>query len=130
LAIAASAMVFVGFLVWLTISVVAAVNRATLFMDRTERMLEESVMEVNQSLRSLRRAIDDIDGVVDGVRSFTDSVKGIGEEGRRLSASVKNLADIVQDLVLDTTASIRGVRAGFKTGFQVLIRNLLSGQSR
>jgi ABC-type transporter Mla subunit MlaD len=93
-------------------------------LERADQNLRDAVTEANESLRSLRVITDNIGAVTSDISSFSRSIRDTGEEIRRLTGCVNNLGNAVQSVGTEAAASIRGVRAGFKTGFEVLLKDL------
>ena len=122
--ITAAIIVLVVFLVRLIIRVGEAVKSTTRVLETTDQNLREAITEANESLRSLRHITDNIGVVTKDVSSFSGSIRDVGEEIRQLTSGVKKMGDVVHDLGTETVASVCGLRAGFKTGLEVLLKSL------
>ena len=90
--------------------------------------MKEAIGEINQNLRSLRAITDDVGAVTSDLKSFSGSVRDVGHGVQGLAASVKQLSDLVQSLGKETIASVCGVRAGIKAGFEVFLKSLLAAK--
>ena len=79
---------------------------------------------MSQNLKSLRNITDDVGMVTDNVRGFSKSVRDVAEGIGQLARTVREVGDLVQDLRVETAASVCGLRAGLKTGFEVFLKSL------
>jgi uncharacterized protein YoxC len=114
--------IFVIFLITRLTKTVETVGR---LLETTDHALKETVEEVNLNLKNLRSITDNIKGISSDVATFAGSIRGIGDEVKQLTVNVKRISAAVQDLGTETIASVSGLRAGVKTGFEVFLRNLL-----
>jgi len=94
------------------------------FLETAQQSMQESLGEVNQNLRTLRTLTENINTAADNITSFTGSVREVGDGVKQIAGNIRNVGDAVQDLSEEALASIQGVRAGFRTGFEVLLKNL------
>jgi uncharacterized protein YoxC len=104
-----------------------AVEEARRLMDTADQTLKGvmgTIAETNQNLRSARRITDDVALVTADIKSFSGSVRDIGQEVKALSGNVKQIGEQVRNLGAETVASVCGVRAGVRTGIDVLVRSL------
>jgi uncharacterized protein YoxC len=122
--IALSIITLVIFLIWLITRIGETLKATNKVLATTDQTLREAIAEINQNLSSLRVVTDNISTVTNDVALFSGSVRDIGEEVRQLSASVRRIGDAVHDLSTETVASVCGLRAGLRTGFDVLLKNL------
>lgn len=122
--ITAAIIALVIVLVWLCVKLGETTQALRAFLGTAQQSLQESLGEVNEDLRSLRTLTDNINTAASNVASFTGSIREIGEEVSKISSNVRQIGDLVRDLGDETLASVHGVRAGLKTGFEVFLRNL------
>jgi uncharacterized protein YoxC len=122
--ITAAIIALVIVLIWLCVRLGEAAQALKAFLGTTQESMRESLGEMNQDLRALRTLTENINTAADNITSFTGSIREIGDEVRQIAGNVKSVGDAVQDLSEETIASIRGVRAGFRTGFDVFLRSL------
>jgi len=117
----------VVFLVWLIINVVDAIRSVKKFLVTTEEAMGVTLGEVNQSLKSLRNVTDNITVVTDDVKGLSGSLRDAGRSVRQVGESIRRVGEIVQSIGSETTGTVSGLKAGIKTGFDTLLRNLFSG---
>ena len=133
--IAAAIVALVIALIWLSTRIADAIRAAKAFLSTAEHAMQESLGEVNLNLRSMRTITDNISAVTADVTAFSGSIRDVGEQVRQLTEdvgdgvrqlteSVKQIGDVVNSLGNETTASWYGLRAGLRTGFEVLLKNL------
>jgi uncharacterized protein YoxC len=127
--IALSVIALVLFLIWLTIRIAETLKTTEKVLLTADQTLRDAMAEITQNLISLRVVTDNISTVTNDVASFSGSIKDIGEEIRQLSDSVRRIGNVVHDLGTETVASVSGLRAGFRTGFDVLLKNLFQQRS-
>jgi methyl-accepting chemotaxis protein len=94
------------------------------FCDTAEQAVKEAVGQINQDLRSLRKITDDVGIVTDNIGTFSGSIRDVGEGIGQLARNVREVGDLIQDLKIETAASMYGLRAGLKTGFEVFLKSL------
>lgn len=129
--ITAAIIALVVALIWLCIRLGETMQALKAFLGNSQESIQESLGEVNQNLRSLRALTENINTAADNITSFTGSIREIGDEVKQIAGNVKSVGDAVQDLSEEALASVRGVRAGFKTGLEVFLKNLFhSGATR
>ena len=133
--IAAAIVALVITLIWLTTKVVELIGAAKAFLATTERTMQESLGEVNLNLKSVRAISDNINTVTGDITAFSGSIRDVGDRVRRMTEdvgdgvrqvteTVKQVGDVVQGLGAETTASVHGLRAGIRAGFEVFLRSL------
>jgi uncharacterized protein YoxC len=122
--ITAAFIALVIFLIWLILRVGETMKTANRVLETMDQSLREAIGEVNQNLISLRVITDNISTVTNDVAFFSGSIKDVGDEVRQLTGNVRRIGDMVHDLGTEAVASACGLRAGFRTGFDVLFRNL------
>jgi len=116
------------FLIWFIMRLMDTVRALSKFIESSDQALKEAIGEISQSLRSLRTITDDVGAVTSDLKSFSGSVRDVGHGVQGLATSVKQLSDLVQSLGKETIASVCGVRAGIKTGFEVFLKSLLAAK--
>ena len=124
--ITAAIIALVVFLIWFIMRLMDTVKALSKFIESADQALKEAIGEINQNLRSLRTITDDVGVVTGDLKSFSGSVRDVGHSVQGLTTNVKQLSDLVQSLGKETIASVCGVRAGVKTGFEVFLKNLLA----
>src|SRR5208282_5688309 len=118
-------------LIWLCLRVGQAVLGLKGFLETSQQSIQESLGEVSQNLRSLRTLTDNVNTAADNLMSFTGSIREIGNGVKQIAGNIRQIGDIVQSLGTETLASVHGVRAGLRTGFEVFLKNLFrSGETR
>jgi uncharacterized protein YoxC len=122
--ITAAIIALVIFLIWLIMRVGETMKTTNRVLETMDQNFREAMGEVNQNLISLRAITNNIGTVTNDVASFSGSIKDIGDEVRQLTGSVKRIGDMVHDVGTEAVASACGLRAGFRTGFDVFLRNL------
>ena len=126
--ITAAIIALVVFLIWFIMRLMDTVRALSKFIESSDQALKEAIGEISQNLRSLRTITDDVGAVTSDLKSFSGSVRDVGHGVQGLAANVKQLSDLVQSLGKETTASVCGVRAGIKTGFEVFLKSLLAAK--
>jgi uncharacterized protein YoxC len=126
--ITAAIIALVVFLIWFIMRLMDTVRALSKFIESSDQALKEAIGEISQSLRSLRTITDDVGAVTSDLKSFSGSVRDVGHGVQGLATSVKQLSDLVQSLGKETIASVCGVRAGIKTGFEVFLKSLLAAK--
>jgi uncharacterized protein YoxC len=136
--ITAAIIALVIFLIWFILRLMETVRALSKFVESAnqtlkeasgvDQALKEAIGEISQNLRSLRTITDDVGAVTSDLRSFSGSVRDVGQGLQGLATNVKQLSDLVQSLGKETIASVCGVRAGIKTGFEVFLKNLLAAK--
>jgi uncharacterized protein YoxC len=134
--ITAAIVALVIFLIWFIMRLMDTVRALSKFIESADQALKEAsgvdqalkeaIGEISQNLRSLRTITDDVGAVTSDLKSFSGSVRDVGHSVQGLTTNVKQLSDLVQSLGKETIASVCGVRAGVKTGFEVFLKNLLA----
>jgi len=134
--ITAAIIALVVFLIWFIMRLMDTVKALSKFIESADQALKEAsgvdqalkeaIGEISQNLRSLRTITDDVGAVTSDLKSFSGSVRDVGHSVQGLTTNVKQLSDLVQSLGKETIASVCGVRAGVKTGFEVFLKNLLA----
>jgi uncharacterized protein YoxC len=122
--IAAAFIALVACFIWLAARIGETMKTANKVLENTDQALRETIGEVNQNLRSLRIITDNISIVTTDATSFSGSIRDMGDEVRRLTGNVREIGDVVHSLGTETIASVCGLRAGFRTGFDVLLKSL------
>lgn len=122
--ITAAIIALVIVLIWLCVKLGEAIRTMKAFLEATQQSLQESLGELNQDLRTLRTLTEHFNTAADDITAFTGSIREIGDGAKGIAGNVKQVGDTVQDLSSEILASIRGVRAGFRTGFEVFLKNL------
>ena len=122
--ITAAVIAFVIFAILLMVRLLEAIRATKAFYETAEQSLKEAVAQMSQNLRSLRNITDDVGMVTDNVRAFSGSIREVCEGVGHLARSVREVGDLVQDLRAETAASVCGLRAGLKTGFEVFLKSL------
>ena len=126
--ITAAIIALVVFLIWFIMRLMNTVRALSKFIESADQALKEAIGEISQNLRSLRTITDDVGAVTSDLKSFSGSVRDVGHGVQGLAANVKQLSDLVQSLGKETIASVCGVRAGIKTGFEVFLKSLLAAK--
>jgi uncharacterized protein YoxC len=136
--ITAAIIALVIFLIWFIMRLMDTVRALSKFIESADealkqtsgvdQALKEAIGEISQNLRSLRTITDDVGAVTSDLKSFSGSVRDVGHGVQGLTTNVKQLSDLVQSLGKETIASVCGVRAGVKTGFEVFLKNLLAAK--
>ncbi len=134
--ITAAIIALVIFLIWFIMRLMESVRALSKLIETADqalketsdvdRALKEAIGEISQNLRSLRTITDDVGAVTGDLKSFSGSVREVGRGVQGLTTNVRQLSDLVQSLSKETIASVCGVRAGIKTGFEVLLKSLLA----
>jgi len=122
--ITAAVMAFVIFAIVLMVRLLDAVKAMKQFCDTAEQAVKEAAGQINQDLRSLRKITDDVGIVTDNIGTFSGSIRDVGEGIGQLAGNVREVGDLIQDLKIETAASMYGLRAGLKTGFEVFLKSL------
>lgn len=122
--ITAAIVAFVIFSIWAIIRLVAALNSTNLLLTTTDRSMQEVMTELARSLAALRVVIENLNAVADDLRLFSGAVREVGEGVRAMAGSVKRVGDTMQIAGNEAISSVRGIRAGVKAGFEVLLKNL------
>ena len=122
--ITAAVMAFVIFAIVLMVRLLDAVKAMKQFCDTAEQAVKEAAGQINQDLRSLRKITDDVGIVTDNIGTFSGSIRDVGEGIGQLARNVREVGDLIQDLKIETAASMYGLRAGLKTGFEVFLKSL------
>jgi uncharacterized protein YoxC len=122
--ITAAVMAFVIFAIVLMVRLLDAIKAMKQFCDTAEQAVKEAVGQINQDLRSLRKITDDVGIVTDNIGTFSGSIRDVGEGIGQLARNVREVGDLIQDLKIETAASMYGLRAGLKTGFEVFLKSL------
>jgi uncharacterized protein YoxC len=122
--ITAAIIALVIVLIWLSVRLGEAIRAIRAFLETAEHSMQESLEEVNQNLRTLRTLTGNINTVADDIASFSGSIREIGGEVKQVTVSVKEIGEIIQGLGTETLASVYGLRAGLRTGFEVFLKNL------
>jgi uncharacterized protein YoxC len=128
--ITAAIIALVIVLIWLTVRLGDAIRAIKAFLESAGHSMDESLGEVNQNLRALRTLTDNINTVADDITSFSGSVREMGDGVKQITVSVKEIGDIIQELGTETLASVYGLRAGVRTGFEVFLKNLFHKGAR
>lgn len=128
--ITAAIIALVIVLIWLSVRVGEAVRAVKTFLEAAEQSMQESLGEVNQNLKTLRTLTGNINTVADDITSFSGSVREIGEGVKQITGSINQIGDTIQGLGTEILASVCGVRAGFRTGFEVFLKNLFQGATK
>ncbi|MGA3175499.1 MAG: DUF948 domain-containing protein [Syntrophorhabdales bacterium] len=126
--ITVAAVALVIFLAWLILKLGEMIRAARQFLEETDRTMKQTTGEVNESLRSLRVITDNVGAVTNDVKTLTGSIREVTQGVQQLTGSVKDIGKAVQDLGAETVASVYGLRAGVKTGFEVFMKNLLGSK--
>jgi uncharacterized protein YoxC len=122
--ITAAVIAFVVFSILLMVRLIDAIKATKQFYETAEGALKEAVGQMSQNLKSLRNITDDVGMVTDNVRAFSGSIRDVGEGVGQLARNVREVSDLIGDLRTETAASVCGLRAGLKTGFEVLLKSL------
>jgi uncharacterized protein YoxC len=122
--ITAAVIAFVIFAIMLMVRLFDAINATKQFYDTAEMALKEAVGQMSQNLKSLRNITDDVGMVTDNIRAFSGSIRDVGEGVGQLAKNVREVGDLIQDLKTETAASMCGLRAGLRTGFDVFLKSL------
>jgi len=128
--ITAAIIALVIAIIWLSLRLGQAVDALKGFLEAAQQSIQESLGEVGQNLKSLRTLTDNINTAADNVSSFTGSVREIGDEVRQIASNIRQIGDVVESLGTETLASVHGVRAGLKTGFEVFLKSLFTGTTK
>jgi uncharacterized protein YoxC len=121
---------FVVFSIWAITRLVATLNSANVLLATTDKSMREVMAELGQNLASLRGVTDNMNSVAEDLQSLSGAVRGMGEGIRFMTDSVRRIGETVQGAGSEALSSIRGVRAGVKAGFEVLLKNLFQFGAR
>ena len=113
--ITAAVMAFVIFAIVLMVRLLDAIKAMKQFCDTAEQAVKEAAGQINQDLRSLRKITDDVGIVTDNIGTFSGSIRDVGEGIGQLAGNVREVGDLIQDLKIETAASMYGLRAGLST---------------
>jgi uncharacterized protein YoxC len=113
--ITAAVMAFVIFAIVLMVRLLDAIKAMKQFCDTAEQAVKEAAGQINQDLRSLRKITDDVGIVTDNIGTFSGSIRDVGEGIGQLARNVREVGDLIQDLKIETAASMYGLRAGLST---------------
>lgn len=122
--ITAAIIALVIFLIWMIVRLVDTIKVTKTFLETANQALQEAMGELNQNLRSLRTVTDNVSTVTDDLKSFSESIRDVGDGVRQFTGNVKRVGDVVGTLSTETMASVCGLKAGLKTGFEVFLKNL------
>ncbi len=89
------------------------------FLRNQEDLLNTTLSELQQTLKSLRNVSNDVNEIMVDAKSFSDAVSNIGDNIKRAS----NLIDNTKSLAFIKAS---GLRVGIKTALTFLLKNLLS----
>lgn len=126
--ITAAVVVIVIFVVRLATKLSETAASVEEFLETTDRTLKGVAGEVNESLRSFRVITDTVGGAASDVKALTGSFKDAGQAVQEVADSVRDIGKAVQGLGSETVASVCGLRAGLKTGFETFVKNLLRSE--
>jgi uncharacterized protein YoxC len=110
--------------IWLIVKLVDAVKAARTFLDSADTVVHETADELKLSLQSLRGITDKINLISADVESFSGSIRTVGEEVQQITGSIKRIGNVFQNVGTETMASVCGLRAGIRSGLEVLVKNL------
>ena len=108
-----------GFLVALILELRKAIRSIDTLVKTTNESLKPTLEELQQTLRNLNHISSDITEVTSDVKTLSNAVKDVG-------ISVKTAGTLIEHGISTTAIKAMGLKTGIKTGFGVLLNNLLS----
>ncbi len=112
-------IVTAGFVISLIIELRKTVCTLNELMKTTEESLKPTLEEVQLTLKSLRKVSDDLNDVTTDVKTLSGSVRDVG-------MNIRHISNLVESVTLSTAIKASGLKAGIKTGLEVLLGNLFS----
>ncbi len=87
------------------------------FVKNTEERLTPVLIETEQTLKSFRKISDDVGTV-------TESVRGLSDVVYEITVNLKTVSNLVNSFGEGVSSRASGIREGFKTALNVLIRQI------
>lgn len=123
LIIAVAVLISAGFLVSALIEFRKTTRRLNEFLDAAEKDLPPTINELRYTLENLKLITGNIRSVTDGVRELSETLTDTAK-------NIRSISKIVGTVGTETNATIAGIKAGIKTAFGVLVKNIVSAQPR
>jgi uncharacterized protein YoxC len=117
--IALAVAVTAGFLISLILELKKTLRAVNDFINTTEQSLKPTLEELQHTLRSLRNVSEDINTVTTDVKTLSHSVRDVGQR-------IQGINSLIEIAASATAIRASGLRAGIKTGIEVLLKNLFS----
>ena len=112
-------VVLVAVLIYVLLELREATRKLEHFISTSESSLKPTFDELPETIRSFRHIAENIATVTDDVKTLSGSVREVGENIRLTSGYIEKIAS-------SSAVQVSGLRAGIRTGFNVLVNNLLT----
>ncbi len=107
-----------GFAIPVLIELKRTVAQARDFLESTEKSLNTSLNEMDETLKSVRGITDTINTVTDDIGSFSSSLSETGQ-------NLREIFETLQDSTENLSRNIVGIKAGIHAALDVLLNRLL-----
>jgi uncharacterized protein YoxC len=112
-------VVLVIVLIYVLLELRQATQKLEQFISTSESSLKPTLDELPGTIRSIRHIAENIVTVTDDVKTLSGSVREVGENIRLTSGYIEEIAS-------SSSVEVSGLRAGIRTGFNVLVNNFLT----
>jgi uncharacterized protein YoxC len=112
-------VVLVIVLIYVLLELRQATQKLEQFISTSESSLKPTLDELPGTIRSIRHIAENIATVTDDVKTLSGSVREVGENIRLTSGYIEEIAS-------SSSVEVSGLRAGIRTGFNVLVNNFLT----
>ena len=112
-------VILTGFLVALILELRKTIRSIDSLVKTTDQSLKPTLEELQQTLKNLNNISSDINEVTSDVKTLSNSLRDVG-------VSVKTAGTLIEHGISTTAIKAMGLKTGVKTGFEVLLKNLLS----
>jgi predicted PurR-regulated permease PerM len=109
----------VGFLISVLIELRKTAKSLIDFLRNQEDLLNTTLSELQQTLKSLRDVSNDVNEIMVDAKSFSNAVSNIGD-------NIKHASNLIENTRSLAFIKASGLRVGIKTAFTFLLKNLLS----
>lgn len=108
-----------GFLISALIELRKTARSLRNFLKTQEDLLNTTLGELQQTLKSLRNVSDDVNEIMVNAKSFSNAVSNIGD-------NIKHASDLIENTKSLALIKASGLKVGIKTALTFLLKNLLS----
>ena len=105
-------------LIYALLELRAATRKLDRFVSTCEALLKPTLDELPGAIRSIRNIAENITTVTDDVQALSGAVRRVGE-------NIRLTSDSIEEIVSYSSIQVSGLRAGIRTGLNVLVNNLL-----
>ena len=112
-------LVTAGFTIALIVEVRKTICILNKLLKTTEECIKPTLEEMQLTLKSLRRVSDDLNDVTADIKTLSGAARDVGR-------NIRHISNLVESVTLATAIKASGLKAGIKTGLEVLLGNLFS----